>query len=140
MKEVFVQAAQALALRVLKEGGADEPARAGFLFELCTGRPPTSAERRRLLAFWDERSRYFEDRTAAAVSVAVADPKQLPPEVNLHKAAAWFLTYSFSYVLYCPITMLENDAGRIAGCRLELTIHALAQRLRSGAAYDGCLT
>jgi hypothetical protein len=88
-EKVFVQAAQALALRVLKEGGTDDSARAGYLFELCTGRPPTSAERHRLLAFWDEQYRYFEDRTAAAVSVAVPDPKQLPPEVNLHKAAAW---------------------------------------------------
>ena len=89
---VFVAAAQALALRVLKEGGADNSARADYLFQLCTGRRPTANERRHLLAFWDEQYRYFEDRTTAAISVAVSDVKQLPPEVNLHKVAAWAMT------------------------------------------------
>lgn len=86
---VFATAAQALALRVMKESGPDNSARAGFLFQLCTARLPTFEERRRLLAFWDEQYRYFEDRTATAITVAVPDPKQLPPEVNLHKLAAW---------------------------------------------------
>jgi len=86
---VFVVAAQALALRVLKEGGPDNPARMDFLFQTCTGRLPQSSERRRLLAFWDEQYRYFEDRTTTAVTVASTDPKKAPPEVNLHKTAAW---------------------------------------------------
>jgi hypothetical protein len=85
----FVEAAQALALRTLKEGGADDAARLAYAFRLCTSRPPKDAETDRLLAFWQEQYRYFEDRTAAAVSVAVPDPRQLPAEVNLHKAAAW---------------------------------------------------
>ncbi len=85
----FVEAAQALGLRVLKEGGADERSRAIYAFRLCTGRPPTGRELGILLSFWEEQYRYFENRTAAAVTVALADPKHLPPDVNLHKAAAW---------------------------------------------------
>ena len=42
-----------------------------------------------LLKFWQEQYDYFENRTAAAVNVAVSDLKQMPPDVNLHKVAAW---------------------------------------------------
>jgi hypothetical protein len=46
-------------------------------------------ELKSILEFWDEQFRYFEERTAAALSVALPDPKNVPAEVNLHKAAAW---------------------------------------------------
>ena len=88
-EKTFVEAAQAMGLRVLKEGGNDEPSRAIFAFRLCTGRAPTERELKSLLSFWDEQYRYFEDRSAAALAVAVPDPKNLPPDVNLHKVAAW---------------------------------------------------
>ena len=42
-----------------------------------------------LLNFWNEQYRHFEDRTAAALTVALADPKNVPPDVNVHKVAAW---------------------------------------------------
>jgi hypothetical protein len=88
-EKTFVEAAQALALRVIKEGGRDNRARAAFAFELCTSRKPTSTETDALLRFWKEQYVYFEERTAAAVNVAVADLKNLPADVNLHKVAAW---------------------------------------------------
>jgi hypothetical protein len=85
----FVEAAQALALRVLKEGGSDDRSRATFAFRLCTGRKPTAAELDKLLDFWKEEFALFENSTATAMKVAVPDAKQIPPDVNLHKAAAW---------------------------------------------------
>jgi hypothetical protein len=88
-EKVFVEAAQAMALRVIKEGGTDNRSRATYAFELCTGRKPTSFELNKLLKFWEEQYDYFENRTAAAVNVAVPDPKQMPEDVNLHKVAAW---------------------------------------------------
>src|SRR5207249_1065091 len=88
-EKTFVEAAQAMALRVLKEGGADNRARAAYAFELCTGRKPTMAELSKLLKFWQEQYDYFENRTAAAVNVSVPDLKKMPPDVNLHKVAAW---------------------------------------------------
>ncbi|MEW6156947.1 MAG: DUF1549 and DUF1553 domain-containing protein, partial [Verrucomicrobiota bacterium] len=88
-EKTFVEAAQAMGLRVLKEGGSDEQSRARFAFRLCTGRSPTDRELKSILEFWDEQFRYFEERTAAALSVALPDPKNVPAEVNLHKAAAW---------------------------------------------------
>jgi uncharacterized protein DUF1549/uncharacterized protein DUF1553 len=88
-EKTFVEAAQAMALRVVKEGGPDNRTRAAYAFELCTGRKPATTELNKLLKFWQEQYNYFEDRTAAAVSVALPDSKQMPPDVNLHKVAAW---------------------------------------------------
>ncbi len=88
-EKTFVEASQAMALRVMKEGGGDETARAKYAFRLCTGRQPTAAELADLLKFWREQYAYFEKSTAEAVKVAVADPAKLPADVNLHQAAAW---------------------------------------------------
>jgi len=88
-EKTFVEAAQAMALRVIKEGGSDERTRATYAFRLCTGRPPTAGELDALMKFWQEQFDYFENRTAAAANVALSDPKQMPPDVNLHKVAAW---------------------------------------------------
>ena len=86
---LFVEAAQALALRVWKEGGRDNRERAIYAFRLCVGRRPDSSELHSVLSllgqYWD----YFDNRTATALQVAVPDVKNLPGEVNLHKVAAW---------------------------------------------------
>ena len=87
-ERTFVEAAQAMGLRVLKEGGANDRSRATYAFRLCTGRAPTESELKPLLAFWAEQYAHFEDRTAAALAVAVPDIKNLPPDVNL-QVAAW---------------------------------------------------
>ena len=39
----YVEAARVLAQRIMKEGGADVPARMAFAFRLCTARPPSDA-------------------------------------------------------------------------------------------------
>src|SRR5207244_1270562 len=84
-EKTFVEAAQALGLRVLQEGGADNRSRVGYAFRLCTGRAPTERELKSLLNFWEEQYQYFEDHSSAALAVAVPDSKKLPAEVNLHK-------------------------------------------------------
>lgn len=88
-EKTFVEAAQAMGLRVLKEGGSDERSKMVYAFRLATGRNPTSDETRKLLKFWEEQYRYFENRTADALEVAVPDIKSVPKEVNLHRVAAW---------------------------------------------------
>jgi hypothetical protein len=45
----FVEAAQALALRILKEGGKDDAARVNYAYLLCTARPAKDAERQEVL-------------------------------------------------------------------------------------------
>jgi hypothetical protein len=86
---VFVEAAQAMALRVWKEGGASEPSRIDYAFRLCTGRKPRPEEAATVSSLLDEQSKYFEDHTTAAVRVASHDPKNPTEDVNLHRVAAW---------------------------------------------------
>src|SRR2546426_9859476 len=81
-EKTFVEAGQAMALRVVKEGGADNRSRAAYAFELCTGRKPAAGELEKLLKFWQEQYDYFQERTAAAVNVSVADGAHMPPDVN----------------------------------------------------------
>ena len=86
---VFQEAAQALALRVWKESGPDNQSRALYAFRLCTGRKPKPEEIKPLMDLLEDHLQYFEDRTAAAVFVSSPDIKNPPPDVNLHKVAAW---------------------------------------------------
>jgi hypothetical protein len=88
-EKTFVEAAQALGLRVLKEGGEDNRRRAAYAFKLCIGREPKESELAPVLTFWEEQYKYFEDRTGLALKVAVPDIKNVPEDVNLHKVAAW---------------------------------------------------
>jgi hypothetical protein len=88
-EKTFVEAAQALAVRIMKEGGATDRARAAYAFRLCTARSPNPHEVQSLLKFWQEQYSHFENDTASAVKVAVPDLAKMPSELNLHKTAAW---------------------------------------------------
>ena len=88
---VFHEAAQALALRVCREGGATETQRVDFAFRLCTGRHPDAAESARLLKLVQTETDYFSERTTTALKVGLPDPKNPPDELNLHRLAAWTL-------------------------------------------------
>ncbi|MHB9005500.1 MAG: PSD1 and planctomycete cytochrome C domain-containing protein [Limisphaerales bacterium] len=86
---VFHEAAQALALRTVNEGGASDRERVRYAFRRCTGRQPTPIELETILEFLRGQERYFENRTAAAVRVASPDAAHPPADVNLHRVAAW---------------------------------------------------
>lgn len=88
-EKTFVQAAQALARRVMQEGGRDNRSRINYAFRLCTARLPTAAESGRLLHLLEEEYEHFENDTETAVKVAVTDPAGMPSKINLHQAAAW---------------------------------------------------
>jgi mono/diheme cytochrome c family protein len=88
-EKTFVEAAQGLALRVSKDGGANDADRIRFAFRLCTGRAPTKFEEAKLLNFWREQFIYFENHSSSALKVALPDVKQLPDDANVHKVAAW---------------------------------------------------
>src|SRR5437016_4414776 len=74
----FVEAAQAMALRVLKEGGPDNRGRVTYAFELCTGRKPTLSELSKLLNFCQEQYDSFENNSSLAVNVALSYLKGMP--------------------------------------------------------------
>ncbi|HEV2668745.1 MAG TPA: DUF1553 domain-containing protein, partial [Blastocatellia bacterium] len=85
----FMEAAQSLALRVWREGGADERAKMIYGFRLCTGRRPDEYELNRLLALLRKQQERFAGDTAAAVYVSSPDLNNLPSGVDLHKVAPW---------------------------------------------------
>ena len=87
--QTFVEAAQALALRVWKEGGVSEREKLTFAFRLCTGRKPDAVELPQLVALLREQQAYFKGRTAAAVYVSASDLNNLPENVDLHQIAPW---------------------------------------------------
>jgi hypothetical protein len=87
--QMFMEAAQALALRVFKEGGVTDRARMINAFRLCTGRKPDEFELQHLLALLRNERIHFSGRTAAAVYVSASDLNNLPENIDLHRVAAW---------------------------------------------------
>jgi hypothetical protein len=86
---VFHEAAQAMAMRVWKNGGQSDSARAEYAFRLCVGRKPSEKELQHTLALLNDQSNYFDERTKSAIKVALKNENDLPDDVNLHKVAAW---------------------------------------------------
>jgi hypothetical protein len=88
---VFVVAAQAMALRVWREGGAEDRSRMIYAFRLCMGRRPDLVELRELLAFLRGQHANFDGKTSAAVYVSASDLNNLPADVDLHRIAPWVM-------------------------------------------------
>jgi len=94
---VFVEAARALARRVVREAESPSPeARLDRAYLLVLGRPPREDERARVLAYHDAQLARFRDGSldAAQVAGAKAEPPPSPllaaPEgVDLPELAAW---------------------------------------------------
>jgi len=91
---IFVEAARGLALRALKEGGADDGARVERAFFLCTARAPTEEEKRELLAFLAAQRQRLADGWLDPREIASGDPDKmpaLPAGTTPQDAAAWTL-------------------------------------------------
>jgi hypothetical protein len=91
---IFSEAAQALALRILREGGATSEQRVQFGFRLCTGRPPSPVERSALIALLtSSRQRMIQGELKAA-DIAFNEfskPGDLPASATPNDAAAWMI-------------------------------------------------
>jgi mono/diheme cytochrome c family protein len=85
----FMEAAQALALRVWKEGGATDQAKVSYAFQLCTGRKPDAFEAAELMKLLATHRADFKGKTAAAVYVTAMDLTNLPEGMDLHELAPW---------------------------------------------------
>jgi hypothetical protein len=89
---VMVEAAQAMALRVLKEGGATDAERAAYAFRLCTSRPPMPAETGEIVALLHAQRQRIADGWLSSREVATGDPAKVPavpPGTTPTDAAAW---------------------------------------------------
>ncbi|MBI3408591.1 MAG: PSD1 domain-containing protein [Planctomycetes bacterium] len=88
----FVEAAQALALRILKEGGKDDDARASYAFLLCTARPARNLEREevlRLLRSSRERLQRGELQARPIAFSKFTKLDDLPVDATPNDIAAW---------------------------------------------------
>lgn len=88
----FVEAAQAMAQRILREGGADDASRADYAFRLCTARGIKPAERERVLKLLvenRERLRKGELKAGPIAFSGFTKPEEIPAEASPNEIAAW---------------------------------------------------
>lgn len=71
---VFFEAAQSLALRVLREAAPDQ--RIDYAFLLALGRPPSGRERERMERFLQQHSAALQSRSGQAQALLPLDPNQ----------------------------------------------------------------
>jgi hypothetical protein len=91
---IFVEAAQAMALRVLREGGGSDAERVRYAIRLCTARPPRAEEERevlRLLAANRDRLGRGELRAHPIAFSRFTRLKDLPANATPNDVAAWAL-------------------------------------------------
>jgi hypothetical protein len=89
---LFVECAQALALKTLCEGGSNEEERLTYAFRRCVSRGPMADEQSELLGFLRRQVVRFSEPGARPWDVAAADPANpppLPPGVTAQQLAAW---------------------------------------------------
>jgi hypothetical protein len=86
---VYVEIAQALARRIVTEGGATAEERARYGLSLCLCRPPAPEQVQQVLKLYqNERERYRKDGKAAA-EMATSQLGPLPPGMEADDLAAW---------------------------------------------------
>jgi mono/diheme cytochrome c family protein len=87
---VFVEAAQALARRVMKDAPAGVPDRATEVFRLCEARKPDQFELKTITSFYQQQLQRFESRKLDPSEVALADSPDIKVDKkNLPELAAW---------------------------------------------------
>ncbi len=86
---VFVEAAQALARRVMKEGGAGTEERARFGLRLVLARPASAEQVKRIVALFEEQREHYRKDAKAATALATEPLGPLPAGTDPAEAAAW---------------------------------------------------
>jgi len=82
---VFVEAARALAVRVLREGSGNFAGRLDFVFQLCLARKPDTREREWLTEYYEQQKRMLEKEPISATTIF---PVEIPGVTGV-EAAAW---------------------------------------------------
>jgi hypothetical protein len=86
---VYIEAAQALARRIVAAGGKMAQQRMEFAFRTCLARPPHDAEADRLLALYEQAHAGYVADPPSAIQMAT-EPLGAPPEkADVAELAAW---------------------------------------------------
>jgi hypothetical protein len=86
---VYVEAAQALARRIVREGGATAEDRARFGLRLCLARPPQPEQVRQLTALYQSEREHYRKDGKAALELATDLLGPLPAGMDVGELAAW---------------------------------------------------
>ena len=86
---VYVEAAQALARRMVKDGGASPAERVSFGLQLCLARTPKRVEVNRLVTLYTELLADYKKDPAAAKLMATDPLGPLPVGMKAEELAAW---------------------------------------------------
>jgi hypothetical protein len=86
---VYVECAQALARRILKEGGSNAEERARFALSLCLCRPPRSEQVRQVMKLFESEREHYRKDAKAATAMATDPLGPLPQGLDAAEAAAW---------------------------------------------------
>jgi mono/diheme cytochrome c family protein len=85
----FVEAAQALARRIVKDGGTTVESRIQYAFQLCLTRPAQERETQRLTALYQEARERFSKNPKEATAMATEPLGPLPAGMDANELAAW---------------------------------------------------
>ena len=88
---VYIEAAQAVARRIVASGGPTIPDRARYGFRLCLSRPPRKAELAKLVALYNQAVARFQKNPAGANQFATDPLGPLPSGMDPADLAAWTL-------------------------------------------------
>jgi hypothetical protein len=86
---VFVEAAQALARRIVREGGQGIASRARYGLELCLCRPARPEQVEPLVALYTAEYQRFRKDQASAIALTAEPLGPLPPNMQPAELAAW---------------------------------------------------
>jgi hypothetical protein len=85
----YVEAAQALARRIVKEGGSTAEEHARFGLRVCLGRPPQSEQVKQVMALFETEREHYRKDTKAALALATEPLGPLPAGMDAVELAAW---------------------------------------------------
>jgi hypothetical protein len=86
---VYVEAAQALARRIVREGGAASRDRGAYGFRLCLTRPPQDRELQRLVALYEQARDKYRQAPQDAAPMATDPLGPAPEGLDVADLAAW---------------------------------------------------
>jgi hypothetical protein len=86
---VYVEAAQALARRILREGCSNPEDRARFVLRLCLVRTPEPEQVAKLLELYQSELEHYSQTPAEAMKLATDPLGPLPSGMQADELAAW---------------------------------------------------
>lgn len=89
---IFVESSQAMAMRILSEGGSSNEERVNYGYLLATGRPANKTETQEILNLIDEQTERLSEGWLGIWEIAFKDPEnppELPDGIIPRDVAAW---------------------------------------------------